>query len=71
MGIALPRYTTIYKNWVFDMVLEEMDPRDYWEMYERIDNIANGVGRKLTLEEIESIMRQRLKIITNNFTFQE
>ena len=65
MGTAIPRYTPIYKNWVFDMVLEEMDSRDYWEMYEQIDNIAKGVGRKLTLEEIESIMRQRLKIGTN------
>ena len=60
MGIALPRYTAIYKNWVFDMVLEEMDPRDYWEMYEQVDNIAKGIGRELTPEQIEQIMKARL-----------
>lgn len=43
------------------MLPEELDIVDYWEMYEQIKSIAEGAGRELTPEQIEAIMKERLK----------
>jgi hypothetical protein len=61
MGIAVPRYTPIYNIEDFEMLLEDLDSVEYWELYDQIKAVAEGAGKELTSEQIEVIMKERLK----------
>jgi len=61
MGIGVPRYVSIYNIEDFEMLLEDLDSVEYWELYDQIKAVAEGAGKELTSEQIEVIMKERLK----------